>query len=375
MTCPTVIRVTTGTGPPGIGLPAGTGDPGKFVRKAGTAPYAYELVTPDQVGLPQGLSPTSSPTFVGLTLSGRAANAGSLALFGAGGAIGALSLGSGLSIVNGALTATGGTGSVGPAGPTGPTGPTGATGATGPTGPAGLTGATGPAGSAATVAIGTVTTGAPGSAANASNVGTSSDAIFNFTIPRGDTGATGSAGATGPTGPAGATGPTGPAGATGPAGPVAGTNGQLVGNVSGAASGIDPGGGLSIVSGSLVPIEYIPFRLSNKGETITTGSNAEEKALHRPFTIIGAFFECAPSATGSTSSQAMPYIRPRATGTKASLLTGNATLTSGVSYVEVTANLTGTLTGVAGDSIGIDINAVGTGSSGHFLTIVVRYSA
>jgi hypothetical protein len=49
MTCPTVIRVTTGTGPPGIGLPAGTADAGKFVRKAGTTPYAYELVSQEQV--------------------------------------------------------------------------------------------------------------------------------------------------------------------------------------------------------------------------------------------------------------------------------------------------------------------------------------
>jgi hypothetical protein len=63
MSCPTVIRVTTGTGPPGIGLPAGTTDAGKIVRKAGSTAYAYELVTPDQVGLPQGLSSTSSPTF------------------------------------------------------------------------------------------------------------------------------------------------------------------------------------------------------------------------------------------------------------------------------------------------------------------------
>jgi len=49
MTCPTVIRVTTGTGPPGVGLPAGTADAGKFVRKAGSTPYAYELVSQEQV--------------------------------------------------------------------------------------------------------------------------------------------------------------------------------------------------------------------------------------------------------------------------------------------------------------------------------------
>lgn len=46
MSCPTVIRVTTQSGPPGIGLPAGVGDAGKIVQKSGNEPYAYTLVTP-----------------------------------------------------------------------------------------------------------------------------------------------------------------------------------------------------------------------------------------------------------------------------------------------------------------------------------------
>jgi hypothetical protein len=71
---------------------------------------------------------------------------------------------------------------------------------TGATGPAGATGSTGPAGSAATVAVGTVTTGAPGSSASVTNAGTSSAAVLNFTIPRGDTGNTGATGAQGPAG-------------------------------------------------------------------------------------------------------------------------------------------------------------------------------
>jgi hypothetical protein len=109
MSCPTVIRVTTAQGPPGIGLPAGGADAGKFVRKAGSTPYAYELVTPDAIGLPQDLAPTSSPTFAGLTLSGLAANG--LLFTGTGGALTRLPLGAGLAIVGGALTATGGGGS------------------------------------------------------------------------------------------------------------------------------------------------------------------------------------------------------------------------------------------------------------------------
>lgn len=58
-------------------------------------------------------------------------------------------------------------------------------------GPTGATGATGAQGTAATIAVGTVTTGAAGSSASITNVGTSSAAIFDFTIPRGDTGAGG----------------------------------------------------------------------------------------------------------------------------------------------------------------------------------------
>jgi hypothetical protein len=81
-----------------------------------------------------------------------------------------------------------------------PTGATGATGATGSAGATGATGATGSAGTAATIAVGTVTTGAAGSSATITNSGTSSAAVFDFSIPTGNTGATGATGATGPEG-------------------------------------------------------------------------------------------------------------------------------------------------------------------------------
>lgn len=85
----------------------------------------------------------------------------------------------------------------------------------GPTGATGPQGSTGATGQAATISLGTVTTGSAGSNVSITNSGTSSEAIFNFVIPRGDTGATGATGATGPQGPTGATGATG---ATGPEG-------------------------------------------------------------------------------------------------------------------------------------------------------------
>ena len=74
----------------------------------------------------------------------------------------------------------------------------GLTGATGATGAAstvpGPAGAPGAAGTAATITVGTTTTGASGSLASVTNVGTAQNAVFNFTIPRGDTGAAGSGG-------------------------------------------------------------------------------------------------------------------------------------------------------------------------------------
>src|SRR5690606_16442983 len=63
-----------------------------------------------------------------------------------------------------------------------------------PRGDPGINGTNGSDGAAATVAVGTTTTGAPGSNASVTNSGTSSAAVFNFTVPRGDTGATGPAG-------------------------------------------------------------------------------------------------------------------------------------------------------------------------------------
>lgn len=61
----------------------------------------------------------------------------------------------------------------------------------GPKGEAGVQGPAGADGKAATIKIGTVTTGDPGTAAQVTNSGTSSDAVFDFTIPRGRDGSSG----------------------------------------------------------------------------------------------------------------------------------------------------------------------------------------
>ena len=73
----------------------------------------------------------------------------------------------------------------------------------GPPGPAGPAGPAGRDGEAATITVGSTTTGAAGTNAVVQNSGTSSAAVLDFTIPRGDRGETGATGATGATGPAG----------------------------------------------------------------------------------------------------------------------------------------------------------------------------
>jgi hypothetical protein len=73
----------------------------------------------------------------------------------------------------------------------GDTGAQGIQGVKGDKGDKGDTGATGAPGAAATIRIGNVYTGAPGTNASVSNSGTSTNAVLNFTIPRGNQGADG----------------------------------------------------------------------------------------------------------------------------------------------------------------------------------------
>lgn len=77
--------------------------------------------------------------------------------------------------------------------------PKGDKGETGAQGAQGIQGKDGAKGDAATIKIGTVTTGAPTSDATVSNVGTNTDAVFNFNIPRGEPGLPGKDGEAGTT--------------------------------------------------------------------------------------------------------------------------------------------------------------------------------
>ncbi len=82
--------------------------------------------------------------------------------------------------------------------------------------PGDMAGPPGPPGTAATIQVGTVTTGAAGTPVIITNAGDTTNAIFNFTIPKGDDGV----GIQGPPGPTGQSiqGPAGPPGPIGPTG-------------------------------------------------------------------------------------------------------------------------------------------------------------
>lgn len=85
-------------------------------------------------------------------------------------------------------------GDTGAQGPKGDKGDTGSQGPKGDKGDKGDKGANGSAGAAATISVGTTTTLAAGSKATVTNSGTSSAAVFNFSIPQGAKGETGGQG-------------------------------------------------------------------------------------------------------------------------------------------------------------------------------------
>ena len=143
---------------------------------------------------------------------------------------------------------------------------------------------------------------------------------------------------------------------------------------AGALEEITPAGGLSLQSGNLVMTEGIALVCSETGETVAARLNHKEKAVDRACTVVRVTWELAPtSPSTSGSSQAMLYARR--SGTKTSLLTGNASLpvTTGI-FTDVSGTLTGNLALAAGDTLGVDLNQVGTGASGLILTVYVRYS-
>ena len=124
-----------------------------------------------------------------------------------------------------------------------------------PSGLTGATGATGATGTAATIAVGSTSTGAAGSSASVANSGTSSAAVFDFTIPRGDVGATGATGATGPVGPGVATG---------------GTTGQVLSKASG--TNYDTTWSTIVPGDRYLTTSTTSLTINNGNKTLTVGT-------------------------------------------------------------------------------------------------------
>jgi hypothetical protein len=116
--------------------------------------------------------------------------------------------------------------------------------------------------------------------------------------------------------------------------------------------------------------------VSNRGETATASTNYAEIPVPVPsgsFTLVGVRFGCHIDTTGSSSSTFNAY-RRTAAGVKTSVLTGNATLASAASLVDVSGTITGG-TFSAGDRIGVDLVGVGTGAQGLFAQFIFTRSA
>lgn len=203
-------------------------------------------------------------------------------------------------------------------------------GAPGPTGPQGEIGETGATGEAATVEIGTVTTGAVGSSASVTNGGTKYEAVLNFTLPTGATGAEGvsitsatvnssnhliitlSDGAEldvgyvkGDTGETGATGATGAIGADGSNG-TDGTSATIaVGTVTTGAAGSSA----SVINSGTESAAVLDFEIP-KGDDGATGPGANMApdwvsdtvyALYQMVMYNEVLYRCTTAHTSGTS--------------------------------------------------------------------------
>jgi hypothetical protein len=137
----------------------------------------------------------------------------------------------------------------------------------------------GAAGAAATISVGTVTTGAAGSSVTVNNAGSSSAAVFDFSIPRGATGATGA---------------TGPKGDQGPAATPGGSSGEVLVNINGDI------GGLSTFTADGSGNLTLSARLIN---TFNAAASAPAKLFR------GTWF------TGGTSTTTKPHLLIEPAGT------------------------------------------------------------
>jgi len=164
---------------------------------------------------------------------------------------------------------------------------------TGPAGPVG------PAGVAATIRVGTVTTVASNIDAGVANSGSSSAAVFNFTIPRGATGSQGSKGDKGDTGLQGPTGISGAgySGVTSDSNLTIGTGSRTFTITAGSAFAT---GQRVRAASTASPTNYMEGIVTISGTSMTMTSDAiGGSGNFRAWTISTAGNVGAPGATGS----------------------------------------------------------------------------
>lgn len=261
-------------------------------------------------------------------------------------------------------------GTPGPRGLTGATGPAGQNGATGP---AGQTGATGAAGAAATISVGSTSTLAAGSNATVTNAGNSSSAIFNFGIPRGEVGPTGATGATGAAGTA-ATIAVGTV-STGDAGSAvsitnSGTSSAAVFNFTiprgntgsqGAVGNTGPQGPQGVAGDKYATTSTSAMSVSNGAKTLTVGTGL----AYTPQQDIIIAHDSANHMHGVVTSYT--------SGTGA-LIADIATHTGSGTYTSWTVNLSGGAgiegpQGPAGAAATISVGSVSTGAAGSSASV------
>jgi hypothetical protein len=126
-----------------------------------------------------------------------------------------------------------------------------------------------------TVTVGSTTTGAAGSNASVTNSGTSTDAVLNFTIPRGEIGPTGATGATGATGPQGSIGSTGATGAKGDKGDAGAQGPQGPAGATGATGAAGPAG---TITGSVETVTALSASNSSS-KNVTANCSSGKKAV------------------------------------------------------------------------------------------------
>jgi hypothetical protein len=117
----------------------------------------------------------------------------------------------------------------------------------------------------------------------------------------------------------------------------------------------------------------IVFTISNRGETATASTNYDESLpLSFAVTVTKITFITHSDNTGSSTTTLSAY-KKTAAGVKTTLLSANTTLVSGASVaVGLLSGTAGVLSLAAGDRLGVDLIGLGTGASG--IKCIIEYT-